>query len=244
MYKIEKIKHLLDCDICDKLLIEPVTTLCGFSVCKSHLDQFEGSFHCDLCDSEHSVPKNGFKIARRLQDALSIELSTFELTPVYGECKKVIGEAQKDVAEIESIYKDQELYVLEYFEDIKRQVVLRREVLKERIEKYSDETIESINNAQVTCQKLAKEVNKLSKDFDNAKLELNELINQFDTFKVCDQRFQEIKGSVSELKEEIKQMLTTYKSSLIDDKEYAFRFKHIQISKFFGKFEEVNLFII
>jgi len=244
MYKVEKIKNLLDCDICNKLLIGPVSTLCGFAVCKSHLDQFKDSFQCDLCHREHTVPKDGFGISRKLQEALSIQLNTLELTPIYDECKKVIGEAQKDVDEIESIDKDPENYIYEYFEDIKRQVDLRREDLKERIDTYSAETIESINNAQKNCQKLAKEVNKLSKDFEDSKKKLNEQIKQFDTFKISEQKFQEIKGNVSGLKSKFKQMLTTFKNSLIDDTEYAFWFEDVQISNVFGKFEEVNLILI
>ena len=129
MYKVEKIRKLFDCDICNEMLVDPVTTLCGFTICKSHLDQYEGSFQCDLCNSEHTVPKNGFKIARRLQDALNFQLNTFvelELKPVYEECRNAIGEAQKDVDELESIDKDPENYIYEYFEDIKRKVDLRR----------------------------------------------------------------------------------------------------------------------
>jgi small-conductance mechanosensitive channel len=188
------------------------------------------------------VPKDGFKIARRLQDALSIQLNTLELTPVYDECKKVIMEAQKDVADIESIDKDPENYIYEYFEDIKRQVDLRREVLKERIDTYSDETLVSINIAQMNCQKIIKEVNKPSKDFDDSKIKLNELIRQFDTFKISEQKFQEIKENVSELKSKFNVMLAELKSSLINDKVYTFRFEDVSMSNVFGKFEEVNLF--
>ena len=226
------------------MLIDPVPTICGFTVCKSHLDQFIDSFQCDLCHCEHTVPKDGFEVSGRLQDAMSTQLNTLELTPVHDECKKVIEEAQKDVADIESIDKDPENYIYEYFEDIKRQVDLRREDLKERIDTYSAETIESINNAQKNCQKLAKEVNKLSKDFEDSKKKLNEQIKQFDTFKISEQMFQEIKGNVSGLKSKFKQMLTTFKSSLIDDTEYAFWFEDVQISNVFGKFEEVNLILI
>jgi hypothetical protein len=244
MYKIEKIKNLFDCDKCNKLLIDPVPTICGFTVCKSHLDQFIDSFQCDLCHCEHTVPKDGFEVSGRLQDAMSTQLNTLELMPVHDECKKVIEEAQKDVADIESIDKDPENYIYEYFEDIKRKVDLRREVLKEGIDTYSDDTIKSINKAQMTCQKLAKEVNKLSKDFDDSKIKLNELISQFDSFKISDQKFQDIKENVSDLKEEFKQMLSKYKSSLINDKEYVFRFEDVPISNVFGKFEEVKLFLI
>ncbi len=242
MYKVEKIKNIFDCDKCNKLLIDPVQTHCGYTVCKSHLEQLEDTFQCDLCYREHTVPKDGFKIARRLQDALSIQLNTLELTPVYDECKKVIMEAQKDVADIESIDKDPENYIYEYFEDIKRQVDLRREVLKERIDTYSDETLVSINIAQMNCQKIIKEVNKPSKDFDDSKIKLNELIRQFDTFKISEQKFQEIKENVSELKSKFNVMLAELKSSLINDKVYTFRFEDVSMSNVFGKFEEVNLF--
>jgi DNA repair ATPase RecN len=239
VYKIEKIKHLLDCDIYNKLLIDPVSTLCGFIVCKSHLDHYEDTFQCDLCNSEHTVPKNRYKVLKRLQDALSIQLNTFELTPVYDECKKIIEEAQKDVNEIESIDKDPENFIYEYFEDIKRQVDLRREYLKEKIDTYSDETIESINNAQINCQKLAKEVNKLSKDFEDSKINLNEQIKEFDTFKISEQKFQMIKENVSVLTSKLNEILTQFKSSLINDKVYDFRFEDVPISNVFGKFEEV-----
>ena len=226
------------------MLIDPVTTICGNTVCKSHLDQYEDSFQCDLCHRVHTVPKDGYKVAKKLQDALSIQLNTLELTPVYDECKKVIKEAQKDVAEIESesIDKDPENYIYEYFEDIKRQVDLRREDLKKKIDTYSDETIESINNTQMTCQKLAKKVNKLSKDFEDSKIKLNELIRQFDTFKISEQKFHEIKENITDLQSKLKEMLTEFKNSLINDKEYTFRFEDVQISNVFGKFEEVNLF--
>ena len=248
MYKIEKIKNFLDCDKCNKLLIEPVSTLCGFIVCKSHLDHYEDTFQCDLCHREHTVPKDGFKISKRLQDALNIQLNTLELTPVYDESlhqsmmKKVIGEAQKSVNEIESIDKDPVNYIYEYFEDIKRKVDLRREDLKERIDKYSDETIESINIAQSNCQKLAKDVSKLSKDFDDSKMKLDEQIKQFDTFKISEQKFQEIKENVTDLKNKFNEMLTEFKSSLINDKVYNFRFEEVQVSSVFGNLEEVNLF--
>jgi len=242
MYKIEKNRKLLDCDVCNGLLIDPVSTLCGFIVCKSHLDQFEGTFQCDLCTSEHTVPKNRFKVVRRLQDALSIQLNTLDYTPVYDECKKVIEVAQKDVSEIESIEKDPDNYIYEYFEDIKRKIDLRREDLKESIDKYSDETIESINNAQSNCQKLAKEVNKLCKDFKDSKKKLNKLIRKFETFKISKQKFEDLKTKVAYLKSKLNDMLTEFKSSLINNKEYTFQFEDVPISNVSGKFEEVHLF--
>ena len=239
MKKIEKIEHLQDYNEYNNMPIDPVLTLGDFIACQSRIDRVKDSVQCDLCHREHIVPRDGFEVVRKHQDALNIQLNTLELTQVYDECKKVIGEAKKDVNEIESIDKDPENYIYEYFEDIKRQVDLRREDLKEKIDTYSDETIESINNAQINCQKLAKEVNKLSKDFEDSKIKLNEQIKELDTFKISEQKFQMIKENVSVLTSKLNEILTQFKSSLINDKVYDFRFEEVPISNVFGKFEEV-----
>lgn len=236
MYKIDKIKG----DQCNKLIVEPVFTACGYSVCNSHVSQLKNTFKCELCHVEHEVPKQGFVVNRKVQDALDIQLNTLELTPIYEECKQAIEESQKNVVEIESMGKDSENYIYEYFEDIKRQVDLRREDLKSKIDTFSDETIESINNTQLECRRLSKDINKLTKDFEDSKTELNRLINEFDTFKIDEKKFANIKDSVTILKDQFKEMCIEYKSSLIDYKEFTFCFKEIPISDIFGNFDEVN----
>ena len=39
MYKVEKIKNSLDCDVCKQLLVDPMVMSCGKFFCKSHLTQ-------------------------------------------------------------------------------------------------------------------------------------------------------------------------------------------------------------
>lgn len=78
---------------------------------------------------------------------------------------------------------------------------LRRKDLRSKIDTHSDEIIESINNAEFDCKRLSIEIKKLTSDFDDPKKELNKLINQFDTFKIDDKKFEDIKSSVSILKD-------------------------------------------
>ena len=66
-YKIDQVKKLFDCKQCDQLLIDPVTLLCGYSVCKRHLDELlestpkdPNTFPCKLCDDEHIFLKKVF----------------------------------------------------------------------------------------------------------------------------------------------------------------------------------------
>ncbi len=68
---------------------------------------------------EHAVPKEGIVINRHIQNALDIKFNTLKHNPVYEKCKKVIIEAQSNLAKLEVLDKDPESFIYEYFEDIK-----------------------------------------------------------------------------------------------------------------------------
>jgi len=144
MYKVEKVKSFLDCQQCNKLLVDPVVTACGKFICKIHLEKLftheskeKNSFICEICQEEHFIPKNGFVVPDRLQDLLDVELNKFEPSPMFDECRKELEEAKASVLKIDQLEKDPESYIYDRFEDIKRQVDLRREDLKFKIDTYS-----------------------------------------------------------------------------------------------------------
>ena len=130
MFKIDQVKNLFDCEQCYQLLVDPVTLLCGYSVCKRHIDELlesnskeSNTFLCKLCDDEHCIPKKGFAINKSIQSALDIKLNTLKLNPVYEECKSEINYAKNNIQKIENLEKDPENYSFEYFEELKRQGV-------------------------------------------------------------------------------------------------------------------------
>ena len=66
MFKIDKIRYSLDCDLCEKLLVDPVAMVCGKIICKCYLDKLlkdkseeKNSFICEICKIEHLFPENG-----------------------------------------------------------------------------------------------------------------------------------------------------------------------------------------
>ena len=171
MFKIDQVKNLFDCEQCNQLLIDPITLLCGYSVCKRHLDELlesspkeSNTFLCKLCDDEHFIPIKGFAVNKRIQNALDIKFNTLKLNPVYDECKKEIGSAKMHVEKIENLEKDPEYYIFEYFEELKRKVDLRREDLKLKLDNCSDEIIKSIESVKENCIKLSKEKKRSSQD--------------------------------------------------------------------------------
>ena len=253
MFKIDQVKGLLDCEQCLQLLVNPITIPCGYSVCKKHLDELlensmeENKFQCVLCQRQHVVPIEGFVINRRLQDALEIELNKFKPSQVYENCKMELNDAKDNVAKIEALEKDPEFYIYEYFEEIKRQVDLRREEIKLRVDSCSDEMIRSIENSKENCVRLAKEGRRLKMDINKQKKALDELLERFDRFDIDEKEFEEIKESVVLLNRSITFKIEELKCSVVGNKIYSFEIKDIDIENNFGSlkvFEKVDYFII
>jgi len=100
--------------------VDPIKLVCGNNVCKKHLDMPKetSSFKCGICHDEHLIPKRGFALNKRMQDGLEIQLNALKLVPAYDECKVEIQKANENVDKIESLRKNSEIYIYEYFEDI------------------------------------------------------------------------------------------------------------------------------
>ena len=68
---------------------------------------------------------------------------------MFEECRNEIENAKKNVVEIGLLEKNAENYVYDYFENIKRQVDIRREDLKFKIDTYLDQIIKSVEMDQM-----------------------------------------------------------------------------------------------
>lgn len=236
MFKFDQIKSMFNCVLCSKILVDPVGIPCGITVCQSHLKCYatQKAFQCQCCNKLHSVPNEGFFINKFIQNQLRIELNAMDINPIYEECKDEIEKANKSVEQIEETTNDSENYIYNYFEVIKRQVDIRREVLKEKIDNYSNELIQSINETRASYIKLSKETSELKTKIENSKKELNELINQFDTLKIDEKNFHSIKNKVVALSYILKDDCIKLNSSFIGHKEYSFGYVDQQIEDIVG----------
>lgn len=67
---------------------------------------------------------------------------------------------------------------------------------------------------------------------------MNELINQFDTSKIDEKKFQDIKGQVTALKLGFEEDLIELRSLLFDHKTYSFVYDDQRIANIFRRFTE------
>jgi len=247
MFKIDEIKNFFDCDLCHQVLVDPVSIPCGSNLCMDHLDKLlrnvsteKNIFQCEICQEEHFIPKSGFNINKRLQRGLEIQFNTLKLTPIFDQCKTAIKKAHEKVAEIETLERNSEGYIYEYFEDIKRQVDIRREDLKMKIDKYSDEVIQSIAGTQVNYIKISQQVNQISTNIEQSKKELDEYVKKFDTFDIDEKKFEDIKQRVVGVTGKFDKIIPQYNNALIGNKEYSFKYGEISIADVFGSFNDSN----
>lgn len=242
MFKIDKVKSMLDCGLCNKLLVSPVALSCGSIVCKTHIDEMvknktEDTFDCVACQNDHLVPKEGFVVSKQIENLLNLQLYTLKAGPEYDECKKVIEEAKANYDKIETLQKNSECYIYEYFEDIKRQVDLRREDLKLKIDSKSDEIIRYIEKFRLDHIKVSKKVNKITANIEKSKTELDLYITQFDTFEINDKKFEKIKNSVADVNKNFDSIIKEYNDSLLGNEKYSFRFDKISVNQIFGNLQ-------
>ena len=148
--------------------------------------------------------------------------------------------ADERVAKIETLEKNSECYIYEYFEDIKRQVDIRREDLKMKIDKYSDEVIQSIESTQGNYIKISKQVNQISTSIEQYKKELDACVKRFDTFEIDEKKFEAIKQGVVAVNGKFDKIILDYNNALIGNKEYSFQFYEIPIADIFGCFYDAS----
>ncbi len=89
-----------------------------------------------------------------------------KLNPVYEECKTEINDARINIQKLEILEKNPENLILDYFEELKRHVDLRREELKLKLDNCSDQIIESIESAKENCIKSSKETKNLNTEIE------------------------------------------------------------------------------
>jgi hypothetical protein len=156
------------------------------------------------------------------------------------ECKTVIKTAHEKVAEIETLEKNSEVFIYDYFEDIKRKVDIRREDLKMKIDKYSDEVIQSIEGTKMNFIKISKQVNQISTDIEQSKRELDDYAKRFDTFDINDKKIEAIKQGVVAVNGKFDKIILDYNNALIGNKEYSFQFCEMPIADIFGCFYDAK----
>lgn len=121
-------------------------------------------------------------------------------------------------------------YVYEYFEEIKRQVDIRREDLKLKIDVYSNELINEITQTQHTYRDIARANEDVASKLAASKEDLDKLIAELAAHECSTE------GCKDSIALQASDIINDFDEMLFDNTNYKFEFKNLTIESIFGSF--------
>ena len=151
--KLYRFKSLFNCKFCKSVYKQPIILPCGEKICQKDLElfskSFEGHISCQLCKKEHVIPVDGFPICQTLVEMLEMEmygLNYEQMFPRYKECKTILTDLTEHLNKLESLAKEPNNFINEYFFKLRKQIKNSADQLKENIDIYANELVETLND--------------------------------------------------------------------------------------------------
>ena len=239
MYKLEKLNSIFNCKVCFHLLHDPILLPCGKTICKSHSSEVNES-QCLLCPETHIMPINGFPMNEAIQELLEIELNKLNINfNQFDECKLLIRELKTSLNDLETLEIDPASYITEQFQELNRQVDLRREKLLLEIHNGSNQLIKEIEIAHKECLAAVNFKSPISDNIKICKRELDAVQIAFDSFEIDGKKCEEILVRSTALKERLRPMIKNHKRELLINQTFQLTTPthEIKLDQIFGSFE-------
>ena len=250
LFDVDHGKNPFGCDICNELLVDPVTIPCGSNVCKKHLDELiiflstggRKSYKCVACQEDHFMPENDFQVNTQIEACIRTYTKKLKYYSLNERHNIEILRAKENVAKIESLQLDSDVCIGNYFEEIKRKVELKKDKLKNNIDKYYEDVLVTIEDAKRNCimskgaDKITENIRKYKKNLDDFESRLGVYSNGEKSpcfhFSAYVQNYENLIKSVAVLNGNFKTIISEYQDSLVGD--YTFKFNEMRIEDVFG----------
>jgi WD40 repeat protein len=213
-------------DQCKLILENPIVLPCGFSLCKQHLENVNHKFNCFFCNDEHEkLTENGFLMSKTINSIID---EYFQVNPVMIEIKESFDKLNESIKEYEKI--DPDVYIYDYFAEIRNKVDLHREELIKEINYISNEIIKQLKDKEEKCNSNKTKLEPVN--FERIKKE--ELPFLWNKLRTPDINRDELNELLSIMKDQIKHVQNEIKKF----KNYLLLNESIE----FEKYEKSSLF--
>ena len=124
---------------------------------------------------------------------------------------------------LKALKKDPEYFISNYFAKVKNDVDLRRELLIQDINNYSDQMIDRIEKTKKECMELSTQIEDISTLLESYDVELKKLKESFNTL------------DADKLERMMEDSIRQCRHSLLQKKYFSCQFEEINAEKIFGK---------
>ena len=240
--KLYRFKSLFNCKFCKSVYKHPIILPCGERICQKDLEIFskspEGHIACQLCKKEHVLPADGFPICQTLVEMLEMEmygLNYEEMFPRYNECKNILTNLTQHLNELESLSKEPNSFINEYFFKLRKQIKHSADQLKEKIDTYANEIVETLNEAESKCLGKSKNLDAINQELNESKVLVNKLTTDFNSFQISDQILEDIIQKAINARATFENKSKKLQSIFLDENIYTFQTNELKINDIFGR---------
>ena len=233
------ITEKLSCKYCREIFKKPVYLICCHkNICQHHIDELKtdsssNTFSCPLCNQENA--NQNIYINEIIEDLLEMELHKFKLNPKY---KITRDNLMIEIQNLEKILKDPENIIYEEISELKRQVDLDRESIKNEIDTLADGLIQQLESYEKRFKAEYKtniDLEKYNELVESSKANLKEFEKCLNLFSVennaRDEKTSEIEKTINILKQEIEEI----KNKLFSNLEINYHSIEKKKDEMFGK---------
>ena len=240
---IKSLNSEILCQICGKLFDNPIILPCEANSCSAHfkivddLDDNKKAIKCILCGNSHAMPTGGFPRNLFLAKAIESNIDSFNIGKKFQAAIDACLTMKRLIEQFENLKEDSDLYIHEYFNEIKNKIDLHKEAQMMILEKSHDKLISQIERIASECKSRDKNAFP-HKVIDNSKSKLekwlhNLSIPNFD----LELEWKEIKLSAEQETIKIAEIYDKYKDFMLLNKEFCFLPSKVDENNFFGQLQ-------
>ena len=189
-YKEESLSKLLKCPNCNLKMVESKILPCGIfcNGCANELsknnNQTAREFECSSCNEYHTIPDNGFKIWKQLDEFNSSQLTLEEI--YRGESaeklKKSLKIIQQEIDELNFKLQNGTDLIKEHCSKVRNKVLMETEIVIKQVRDLSDDLINEIFDYEANCISNFEKDNIIKENFKNFIQNLKSFHNQWNQY--------------------------------------------------------------
>lgn len=199
---MENVKNLVYCEFCKKLFEQPLVLPCSNTICAKDLFELninnelsgKNSVYCYFCQKVHDVPKDGFPSNETIKTLIRLNFQDLSFGYKHQEAKQKCIKLETTIRDFENFQRDPKSVINQQFSSLRSKIDLRRENLKNLIDKTSDKLINQVNKLESDCNaNVRADFQKPDLDFINElKEKLTEANFELDKFEYNEDKWKRL----------------------------------------------------
>ena len=187
----------LKCVNCRKTLSSPILLPCSHMICQSHTQISDDHLLCSECGIRH--PNKGFVVVQAVADMIAAQIANINFGKQHDESLDKCNELKKVLDENESLLNNLENFIDESVDELKNNILLKSEQLKQKIDQITDEIINVFEEYKSDCKNnlnnknFKEQINDFKQQHLSSKSKCDEWLADLNQLKFDEENWKKIK---------------------------------------------------